>query len=327
MVETFHLLAPTAASHFKLHVLAAVLQTLARLSQNLGSAFGKMFRIDPLGRNSRNRQYGIPPGNPFRSMGAARPEIWALGLRNPWRYSFDACTGDMYIADVGQSALEEVNFEPWATSGLNYGWRLMEGSECYNASTCDRTGLTLPATLAFDHPNATAIAELLQDQVTGADTTAPVLKATATTDDPIVIVSMACRYPGGIRSPEDFWRLLESGGDAIGEFPTDRGWDPDAVGIHIRLHHVGDGRAGVAVVPDGVATAGDPLPAGGWAGRLLAESGRTPRFFRHPLLHTGRDTAVRSEIEGFLADRGWMRSGAPYAAWYWPDDFQPSLPA
>ncbi|MEU4626933.1 type I polyketide synthase, partial [Actinoplanes sp. NPDC023801] len=91
------------------------------------------------------------------------------------------------------------------------------------------TGLSLPASLAFDHPNATAIAELLQDQVTGADTTAPVLKATATTDDPIVIVSMACRYPGGVTGPEDLWRLVAEGTDAVGPFPADRGWDLDAL--------------------------------------------------------------------------------------------------
>jgi glucose/arabinose dehydrogenase len=66
------------------------------------------------------------------------PEIWSYGLRNPWRYSFDACTGDMYIGDVGQGALEEVDFEPAGTPGLNYGWRLMEGDQCFNPDNgCD----------------------------------------------------------------------------------------------------------------------------------------------------------------------------------------------
>ncbi|WP_425412838.1 type I polyketide synthase [Micromonospora humi] len=91
------------------------------------------------------------------------------------------------------------------------------------------TGLALPASLAFDHPTATAVTDLLQSHVTGADTAAPVLTATAVTTDPIVIVSMACRYPGGVTGPEDLWRLVADGADAVGPFPTDRGWDLDAL--------------------------------------------------------------------------------------------------
>lgn len=74
-----------------------------------------------------------------------RPEIWALGLRNPWRFSFDRQTGDLFIADVGQNRWEEINFQPAdSPGGENYGWNIMEGLECYQADTCDTTGLTMP---------------------------------------------------------------------------------------------------------------------------------------------------------------------------------------
>jgi glucose/arabinose dehydrogenase len=90
-------------------------------------------------------KYAIPADNPFVDNSEYQPEIWALGLRNPWRFSFDRQTGDLYIGDVGQASWEEVNFQPVSSpGGENYGWNIMEGEECYNATTCDTTGLTLP---------------------------------------------------------------------------------------------------------------------------------------------------------------------------------------
>jgi glucose/arabinose dehydrogenase len=95
--------------------------------QNLGTLLGKMLRIDP--RPEGGRPYGIPPDNPFVGREGARPEIWSFGLRNPWRYSFDRETEDLWIGDVGQNAREEVDFEPAGTAGgRNYGWNAFEGS-------------------------------------------------------------------------------------------------------------------------------------------------------------------------------------------------------
>lgn len=105
-------------------------------SQNLASLLGKILRIDV---ESGVVPYAIPSGNPFAN------EIWAYGLRNPWRYSFDRVTGDLFIADVGQNLIEEVNFQPAASfGGVNYGWNIMEGSSCFNSLNCIQAGLTLP---------------------------------------------------------------------------------------------------------------------------------------------------------------------------------------
>jgi len=111
-------------------------------AQNDGVLLGKMLRIDVDGP----APYGIPPDNPFVGPGNPLDEIWAKGLRNPWRFSFDRVTHDLYIADVGQNAWEEVDFQPSTSSGgENYGWRLMEGNHCYNPSeNCDPGGLTYP---------------------------------------------------------------------------------------------------------------------------------------------------------------------------------------
>ncbi|MGH2675793.1 MAG: PQQ-dependent sugar dehydrogenase [Actinomycetota bacterium] len=99
-------------------------------AQDLGTLLGKMLRIDP--RPSDGRPYGIPPDNPFRGRAGARPEIWAFGLRNPWRYSFDAETGDLWLGDVGQSEREEIDVQAAGSAGgENYGWDAFEGSVAF----------------------------------------------------------------------------------------------------------------------------------------------------------------------------------------------------
>ncbi|MGV9307995.1 PQQ-dependent sugar dehydrogenase [Nonomuraea sp. NPDC003727] len=95
--------------------------------QNLGTWLGKILRIDP-----RGTPYRVPPDNPFTGRGGARPEIWAYGLRNPWRFSFDSRTGDLWIGDVGQNAWEEVDHEPSGKGGRNYGWNAFEGGHPFD---------------------------------------------------------------------------------------------------------------------------------------------------------------------------------------------------
>jgi glucose/arabinose dehydrogenase len=110
-------------------------------AQDRGTLLGSILRIDV--RNATAQQpYAIPAGNPFVGEAGARGEIWAYGLRNPWRFSFDRETGDMWVADVGQGRWEEVNV---GRAGANYGWNIMEGPECYQPrQSCPQEGLTMP---------------------------------------------------------------------------------------------------------------------------------------------------------------------------------------
>ena len=112
-------------------------------AQNPAELLGKILRIDV--ETGRPYTYTVPASNPFVGRAGFRPEIWALGVRNPWRFSFDRLTADLFIADVGQGAFEEVDFQPASSrGGENYGWRIMEGTHCFNPNPCDMTGLTLP---------------------------------------------------------------------------------------------------------------------------------------------------------------------------------------
>jgi glucose/arabinose dehydrogenase len=117
--------------------------------QNLMSLLGKMLRINPVA--SAGAQYSSPPGNLKDKMAAAAPEIWDYGLRNPFRSSFDGCTGDLYIGDVGQDKWEEVDVEKAGEGQKNYGWNKTEGNHCYQPmSGCDETGITKPV-IEYDH--------------------------------------------------------------------------------------------------------------------------------------------------------------------------------
>jgi glucose/arabinose dehydrogenase len=130
-------------------------------AQDLNSLLGKILRIDVNGGNSQHR-YLIPPSNPYVGV-AGRDEIWSYGLRNPWRFSFDHATGDMWIGDVGQDMWEEVDRAKVNTSstsrgrGLNYGWHVLEGRACYNPpSGCDATGM-MPPIAVYDHSQGCAV--------------------------------------------------------------------------------------------------------------------------------------------------------------------------
>jgi glucose/arabinose dehydrogenase len=110
--------------------------------QDPGTLLGTILRLDV---SDKKGGYSSPPDNPFVGMKGRRPEIWALGLRNPWRFSFDRETGDLYIADVGQDRYEEINYENVTSKGgLNYGWNTMEGAHCFKPRDCSREGMVLP---------------------------------------------------------------------------------------------------------------------------------------------------------------------------------------
>ncbi len=110
--------------------------------QNPGTALGSILRLDV---TDGGEAYGIPSDNPFLEDTNRLAETWAYGLRNPWRFSFDRLTGDMYIADVGESQWEEVNFQPAnGRGGDNYGWNITEGTHCFPTDPCDSTGLVMP---------------------------------------------------------------------------------------------------------------------------------------------------------------------------------------
>ncbi len=120
--------------------------------QNLDTLLGSILRIDVDGGDP----YRIPADNPFITVPGARGEIWAYGLRNPWRFSFDRQTGQLFIADVGQAQWEEVNRASASEGGINYGWRVMEGAHCFGGGGCDQSELTLPI-FEYNHQEGCSI--------------------------------------------------------------------------------------------------------------------------------------------------------------------------
>lgn len=121
-------------------------------AQNLNSLFGKMLRIDV----DNGTPYAIPPDNPYSNDGDASTlgEIWAYGLRNPWKFSFDSQTNDLWIADVGQDNYEEINTVQSTASGLNFGWRCYEGTHSYNTSGCPGSSTITFPVAEYSHNNS-----------------------------------------------------------------------------------------------------------------------------------------------------------------------------
>ena len=116
-------------------------------AQQLDTLLGKILRLDVGGR-----PFAVPPDNPFAGSAGARPEIWAYGLRNPWRFTFDRRTGDLWIGDVGQDRREEIDFQPASSGGgENYGWRRLEGSLCFEPPAGCDDGSTVAPVLEYDH--------------------------------------------------------------------------------------------------------------------------------------------------------------------------------
>jgi glucose/arabinose dehydrogenase len=125
-------------------------------AQNPQEPLGKILRIDV----DAAPPYGIPPGNAYATPGQGRLEIWALGVRNPWRMSFDRVTGDLYIGDVGQGTVEEIDFVPrGAPAGLNFGWRVMEGNNCTGLGggpPCSSIGFA-PPIATYEHTEGCSV--------------------------------------------------------------------------------------------------------------------------------------------------------------------------
>ena len=124
--------------------------------QNRNVLLGKLVRLDV----NAAGQASVPSDNPFAGQAGMRPEIWSYGLRNPWRFSFDRLSGDLYIADVGQNAREEIDVSTDAAQfgrGLNFGWKIMEGTACFSPSSgCNKTGLVLPV-LDYGHGDGCSV--------------------------------------------------------------------------------------------------------------------------------------------------------------------------
>jgi glucose/arabinose dehydrogenase len=123
-------------------------------AQNPASLLGKLLRID-VDRTGAAQPYAVPPDNPFVTKKGYRPEIWALGLRNPWRFSFDARSGALWLADVGQDRVEEIDI---IRKGGNYGWNVMEGDICTPAVNprCDPSGF-VPPIFTYRHPQGFSV--------------------------------------------------------------------------------------------------------------------------------------------------------------------------
>lgn len=175
--------------------------------QNQNVRLGKLLRVDP----STGGACTFGTTNPF-SGGGGDPLIWGLGLRNPWRFSFDRLTGDLYIADVGQNTREEIDISLAADGGgkrLNYGWNIMEGSLCFPIdSSCTQTGLTLPV-IEYDHSQGCSII----GGYVYRGSAIPALSGTYFYGDLCSGFVRSFRYTGGqVMEPHD-WPLLAPGGN------------------------------------------------------------------------------------------------------------------
>jgi glucose/arabinose dehydrogenase len=117
-------------------------------AQTLDDLLGNILRIDPSAQPDGAR-YRVPPDNPFVGVAGARPEIWAYGLRNPWRFDIDSASGDLYLGDVGEGVMEEIDVIPGARGGQNFGWPCFEGTATFpTTATCPNS---VPPAFAYEH--------------------------------------------------------------------------------------------------------------------------------------------------------------------------------
>jgi hypothetical protein len=182
--------------------------------QTIGTRLGKILRIHPDTGGPCNNT------NPFFVFGGDAQYVWSLGLRNPWRFSFDRVTGDLYIGDVGEGAREEINVSPAPNAGraLNYGWRLMEGFLCFNpSSNCNSGSLTLPV---LDYPHLGGACSVTGGYVyRGA--AVPVLSGTYFYADFCAGFVRSFRYQNGQATEQKEWPLLSPSGSSVTSFGED----------------------------------------------------------------------------------------------------------
>ncbi|HSE01968.1 MAG TPA: PQQ-dependent sugar dehydrogenase, partial [Burkholderiales bacterium] len=181
-------------------------------AQDTGVLLGKLLRIDVSQGNLGDPPYTVPADNPFVGVAGA-DEIWSYGLRNPWRFSFDRQIGDLYIADVGQGAREEVNastFASGAGKAVNYGWKIMEGTICRPPTTmCDMTGLT-PPVVDYDHSGGAC-------SITGGyvyrGSAVPALRGTYFYGDFCARFVRSFKLVNGMATEQTSWAALNPGGN------------------------------------------------------------------------------------------------------------------
>jgi glucose/arabinose dehydrogenase len=181
--------------------------------QTIGVRLGKILRINSdTGGSCTN-------SNPFFVFGGDAQQVWSFGLRNPWRFSFDRLTNDLYIGDVGQGAREEINVSPAPNAGraLNYGWRFMEGFLCFTPSTnCNSGSLTLPV---LDYPHFSGACSVTGGYVyRGA---VPALRGTYFYADFCAGFVRSFRYQNGQPTDQKEWPLLSPTGGSITSFGED----------------------------------------------------------------------------------------------------------
>jgi glucose/arabinose dehydrogenase len=174
--------------------------------QSLADLFASILRIDV----ASGTPYAVPPDNPFVGVSGARPEVWSYGFRNPWRFSFDRATGDLYIGDVGESRWEEVDnasASAGAGRGVNYGWSVMEGQHCFRGEQCDQTGLTPPV---VEYPHTDGCAVTSGYVYRGA--AIPALQGTYFYADYCLGWVRSFRMEGGLAVEQTDWPALRPGG-------------------------------------------------------------------------------------------------------------------
>jgi glucose/arabinose dehydrogenase len=182
--------------------------------QNLGTLLGKILRIDP----GSGAPYAVPGDNPLVATPGALPEIWAYGLRNPFRMAFDRPTGDLYIGDVGQGRLEEIDVGLASRrGGENYGWNTTEGTQCYNPSSgCDTAGITMPV-VEYTHSEGCSVT----GGVVYAGCRMPDLAGTYFYGDYCTGFVRSFRLAGGVATDTRDWTSGLEGIGRITSFGTD----------------------------------------------------------------------------------------------------------